>query len=100
MDITSELMNKVRNAESPEELLEIAKENEANISLDDAKMIYSVLHSKKDQGRMNVNLKLVKKIKNSSFDYCSEDLVIHTPKGSYAEKYAIANKIDFDNEYI
>lgn len=48
MDITSELMDKVRNAESPEELLEIAKENDANISLTDAKMIFSVLNSKKD----------------------------------------------------
>ena len=48
MEITSELMDKVRNAESPEELLKIAKENFAFISLEDAKMIYSVLHSKKE----------------------------------------------------
>lgn len=48
MEITSELMDKVRNAASPEELLQIAKENDANISLADAQMIYSVLHSKKD----------------------------------------------------
>lgn len=44
MEITSELMNKVRNAESPEEILKIAKENFAFISLDDAKMIYDTLH--------------------------------------------------------
>lgn len=49
MDITSELINKVRNAESPEELLEIAKENDAFISLKDAKMIYSALHEKDDE---------------------------------------------------
>lgn len=48
MDITSELMDKVRNAKSPEELLEIAKENDADISIADAQMIYSVLHSKKE----------------------------------------------------
>jgi len=47
MEITSELMDKVRNAESPEELLKIARENDANISLADAQMIYSVLNSKK-----------------------------------------------------
>lgn len=46
MEITSELMDKVRNAESAEELLEIAKENEADISLADAQMIYTVLHEK------------------------------------------------------
>lgn len=44
MEITSELMDKVRNAQSPEELLEIAKENDAFISLADAQMIFSVLH--------------------------------------------------------
>ncbi len=44
MEITSELMNKVRNAESPEEILKIAKENFAFISIDDAKMIYEALN--------------------------------------------------------
>ena len=48
MDITSELMDKVRNAGSPEELLEIAKENDANISIADAQMIFSVLHGKQN----------------------------------------------------
>lgn len=42
----------------------------------------------------------VEKIRDSSFDYCDEDLVIHTPKGSYAEKYAKANNIKFDNNLI
>ena len=44
MEITSELMDKVRNAESPEELLQIAKENDADISLADAQMIFSAAH--------------------------------------------------------
>ena len=47
MENTSELMDKVRNAESPEELLQIARENDANISLADAQMIFSVLHGNK-----------------------------------------------------
>ncbi len=48
MNITSELINKVKNAESPEELIEIAKENDANISLKDAQMIFSALHEKNE----------------------------------------------------
>ncbi|MGN0614435.1 MAG: hypothetical protein ACI4JB_11125 [Porcipelethomonas sp.] len=43
MDITSELIQNVRNAESPEQLLEIARANDANISLADAQMIFSAM---------------------------------------------------------
>lgn len=39
----------------------------------------------------------VEKIGDSAFDYCDENLVIHTSKGSSAEKYAIENNIKFDN---
>lgn len=48
MEITSELIDKVKNAESPEELLQIAKENDANISIEDAKMIFSATHGNKN----------------------------------------------------
>lgn len=49
MNITSELIKRVRNAESPEELIEIAKENDAHISLKDAQMIFSTLHEKDNE---------------------------------------------------
>lgn len=42
----------------------------------------------------------VQKIEKSSFDYCNENLVIHTPKGSYAEEYAKSRNIPFDNNLI
>ena len=49
----------------------------------------------------NVNIPAsVKKIRDSSFDYCSKKLKIHTPEGSYAEKYAKANNIKYDNNLI
>lgn len=40
----------------------------------------------------------VEKIAKSSFDHCNDALVIHTPQGSYAENYAIANNIPYDND--
>ncbi len=39
----------------------------------------------------------VTRIERSSFDYCDEDLTIHCPVGSYAEQYAIAEGIAYDN---
>ncbi len=48
MEITSELIKKIKNAESPRELVEIARENDADISLKDAEMIFSALLEKKD----------------------------------------------------
>lgn len=39
----------------------------------------------------------VEQIGDGALDYCADSLVVHTPKGSYAEKYAIANKIAYDN---
>lgn len=47
MEITSELMNKIKKAQTPEELLQVAKENDANISLEDAKMIFSIIQNSK-----------------------------------------------------
>ena len=46
MDITSELIEKVRNAESAEQLVEIARANDADISLADAEMIYSAMQER------------------------------------------------------
>lgn len=37
-------------------------------------------------------------IAKSAFEYCDEDLTIHCPAGSYAEQYAIAMGIAYDNE--
>ncbi len=39
----------------------------------------------------------VERIEKSSFDYCAKDLTIHTPEGSYAEQYAIAEGIPYDH---
>ena len=39
--------------------------------------------------------KYIKSISNSAFDNCN-NLVIYGEKNSYAHKYAIANKIDFE----
>lgn len=47
MEITSELMKKIKNAESPEEIMEIAKENDAEITLENAQMIYTALNAGK-----------------------------------------------------
>ena len=47
MEITSELMKKVRKAETPEEIQKIAKENNADISLESAKMIFATLQAGK-----------------------------------------------------
>lgn len=49
----------------------------------------------------NVNIPAsVQKIENSSFDYCVDNLVIHTPQGSYAEQYAKVNNIAYDNNIL
>ncbi len=47
MEITSELMKKVKKAESPEEIQKIASENNAEISLENAKMIFAALQAGK-----------------------------------------------------
>ena len=39
----------------------------------------------------------VEEIADSALEYCSDSLTIHTPKGSYAEQYAQANDIAYDN---
>ncbi len=39
----------------------------------------------------------VEKIEDSAFDYCGEDFTIHTPKGSYAESFAIKKGFAYDN---
>ena len=45
MEITTELINMVKNAESPEEILKIAQENDAPITLENAKMIFMTLQN-------------------------------------------------------
>lgn len=39
----------------------------------------------------------VSNIDKRAFEYCSPDLVLHVPAGSYAEDYAMALNIPFDN---
>lgn len=36
-------------------------------------------------------------ISKRAFEYCADDLTLHVPKGSYAEEYAMAMNIPFDN---
>ena len=42
----------------------------------------------------------VTSIGKSAFNSCAKNLVIHTPAGSFTEKYAKKNGITFDNEVV
>ena len=45
MTITNELIYTVKNAESPEELFKIARDNDAPITIENAKMIFMAIQA-------------------------------------------------------
>lgn len=71
--------------------LEFVNINEGCIEIGDGAFEYC-------ESLANVNIPAsVQKIEDSSFNHCDDNLIIHTPKGSYAEQYAKANNIAYDN---
>lgn len=71
--------------------LEFVNINEGCIEIADGAFEYC-------ESLANVNIPAsVQKIEDSSFNHCDDNLIIHTPKGSYAEQYAKANNIAYDN---